>query len=85
MRLVSYLRPSKQAAAAGEEAAAGQVSGLSACWSILLGALPSHMPSLSLWVSPQTRQIARKIFTDFCHVVSFGLEIPWTRICFNSA
>ena len=40
---------------------------------------------LSLWVSPQTRQIARKIFTDFCHVVSFGLEIPWTRICFNSA
>ena len=83
MRLVSYLRPSKQAAAAGEEAAAGQVSGLSACWSILLGALPSHMPSL--WVSPQTRQIARKIFTDFCHVVSFGLEIPWTRICFNSA
>ena len=58
-------------------------------WTICLLVHPTWSTALSyalsLWVSPQTRQIARKIFTDFCHVVSFGLEIPWTRICFNSA
>ena len=80
MRLVSYLRPSKQAAA-GEEAAAGRVSGLSACAAAGLSYFEQCPLSyarlcvdLCVQVSPQTRQIACKIFVDFCHVVLVGLR-----------
>ena len=80
MRLVSYLRPSKQAAA-GEEAAAGRVSGLSACAAAGLSYFEQCPLSyarlcvdLCVQVSPQTRQIACKIFVDFCHVVLVGLK-----------
>ena len=34
---------------------------------------------LSLGVSPQTRQIARKIFPDFCYVLLFGLGRCWAK------
>ena len=44
---------------------------------------------LSLWVSPQTRQIARKISVDFCHVVLLVLRRGWAKKgpenSFNSA
>ena len=96
MRLVSYLRPSKQAAA-GEEAAAGRVSGLSACAAAGLSYFEQCPLSyarlcvdLCVQVSPQTRQIARKIFVDFamlCWSASGDVQPgpKGARICFNSA
>ena len=79
--------PSKQAAA-GEEAAAGQVSGLSAPLSYFEHCPLSYV-DLGVQVSPQTRQIARKISVDFCHVVLLVLKRGWAKKgpenSFNSA
>ena len=55
-------------------------------WSI---ALLSYARLLSADLCPgkAPRQIARKIFSDFCRVVLLGLNrvSAWARICFHSA
>ena len=78
MRLVSYLRPSLKASSCRR----GSSSWTLCFWSFLLGALPSVIHvclDLCAQVSPQTRQIARKIFPDFCYVVLFGLRRCWAK------
>ena len=80
MRLVSYLRPSLKASSCRR----GSSSWTLCFWSFLLGALPSVIylrlcVDLCAQVSPQTRQIARKIFPDFCYVVLFGLRRCWAK------
>ena len=79
MRLVSYLRPSLPQSKQLPERKQ-QLDSLLLVFSTWSIALCHICLSGSLCTGkPQTRQIARKIFPDFCYVLLFGLRRCWAK------